>query len=90
MGRVNEQMIVSKEGIISSNLRKLRLERGWSQSKLVAEMQLLGSSISIATYKKIEKDSRNIKAEDLAIAKTALGTSFEELFAGVMKDIPNR
>lgn len=82
MAKSNDQMIVSKDGTVSANLRRLRTLRGWTQTKLVAEMQLLGSTASLTTWKKIE-GGRNIKAEDLVAAKIALETTFDELFAGV-------
>lgn len=83
MVKSNAQMIVSKDGTVGSNLKRLRKAHGWSQLQLVAELQLLGSSVSRETLSKIEH-GRNIKAEDLVAVKIALETTFEELFAGVL------
>lgn len=83
MAKSSVTMIVSKDGTVGANIRRLRKDRAWTQRKLAEEMQLLGSSATRDTINKAER-GRNIKAEDLVAAKIALETTFEELFAGVL------
>lgn len=68
---------------LKENFLRLRKESGLSQYELVAQMQLLGSSMSRSTYAKIERGERNIKATDLVCLKQIYDVDFSEFFAGV-------
>lgn len=68
---------------LNENLLRLRKDSGLSQYELVAQMQLLGSSMSRSTYAKIERGERNIKATDLVCLKEIYGVDFSEFFVGI-------
>lgn len=75
-------MIIRNVGL-EANLLKLRKASGLSQYKLVAKMQLLGSSISRSTYAKIECGDRNIKVTDLVALQKIYNVEFSEFFLGI-------
>lgn len=66
-----------------NNLLRLRKASGLSQYELVAEMQLLGSTISRSTYAKIERGERNIKVTDLVALQNIYNVDFAEFFTGI-------
>ncbi|WOO35053.1 helix-turn-helix transcriptional regulator [Anaerocolumna sp. AGMB13020] len=65
------------------NLKKMRKSSGLSQYELVAQMQLLGSTMSRSTYAKIEQGSRNIKVTDIVALKKIYNVDFSEFFEGI-------
>ncbi|WP_394921484.1 helix-turn-helix domain-containing protein [uncultured Robinsoniella sp.] len=75
-------MILRAEGF-PENLLRLRKAKGLSQYELVAEMQLLGSTISRSTYAKIERGERNIKVTDLVVLQKIYNVAYDEFFKGI-------
>lgn len=67
----------------ASNLVLLRGESGLSQSELIREMALLGSTLSRSTYSKIELGIGNIKVSDLVALKEIYGVSYDKFFEGI-------
>ncbi len=67
----------------ASNLVLLRGESGLSQSELIREMALLGSTLSRSTYSKIEVGIGNIKVSDLVALKEIYGVSYDKFFEGI-------
>lgn len=65
---------------IGCNLVRLRKSRGLSQAQCVRELQLLGSTISLDVYKKMERDRYNIRIYDLIILKEFYGVDYNEFF----------
>ena len=65
---------------LGKNIKNLRTAKGLSQAQVVAQMQLLGSTIS--TYSHIECGRRNIKASDLKAVKMVLDVEFDDIFSG--------
>lgn len=65
------------------NLKRLRNSKGFSQTSLVAQMQVLGSNISRTTYNKIEQGSRNIYISDLLRLQRIYDVSFDEFFSNL-------
>jgi Predicted transcriptional regulators len=65
------------------NLKHLRKSKGFSQTALVAQMQVLGSNISRTTYNKIEQGSRNIYISDLLRLQHIYDISFDEFFCNL-------
>jgi len=65
------------------NLLRLRKASGLSQYDLVAQMQLLGSTISRSTYAKIELGDRNVKVTDLVALQKIYSVDFSEFFEGI-------
>ncbi len=67
----------------ASNLVLLRGESGLSQSELIREMALLGSTLARSTYSKIELGIGNIKVSDLVALKKIYGVSYDKFFDGI-------
>jgi Helix-turn-helix. len=65
------------------NLKHLRKLKSFSQTALVAQMQVLGSNISRTTYNKIEQGSRNIYISDLLRLQRIYDVSFDEFFSNL-------
>lgn len=65
---------------LGGNIARVRLSRGLTQEQVVARMQLMGSTISRATYSKIETGTRNIKASDLLVLSRVLNVKLEVFF----------
>lgn len=76
-------MMILRDKGLPENLLRLRNDKGLSQYELVAEMQLLGSSMSRSTYAKIERGERNIKVTDLVALQKIYGVAYEEFFRGI-------
>ncbi len=68
---------------IGENLRRLRLEKGFSQEKLCAELQLMGCDIGRTTYAKYEYGELNVKVSVLAKLKKIYNCSYDEFFEGI-------
>lgn len=67
----------------SSNLKRLRLQKGLTQFELVGKMQVLGSRISRSTYSMIESGMRNIRDYDLVALQQVYGVDYAEFFKGI-------
>ena len=63
------------------HLRKLRVERKWTQEQMVAKLQLNGYDITRGALAKIESGTRHIYIDDLLALQKALQISFDELMA---------
>ena len=68
---------------MGANLRRLRLENGFSQEKLCAELQRRGCDIGRSTYEKYEVGELNIRASVLIELKKIYNCSYDEFFAGL-------
>jgi len=69
---------------IGNNLKTLRKRFGYSQSELVAKLQLMGSNMSRSTYSKIETGTRNIRISDFIALKQIYDVDFSEFFIGLL------
>lgn len=65
---------------IGRNIQAVRMAKGYTQEKVVAELQLKGSKMSRSTLANIEAGRRNIKASDLKLLKELFDVAYEELF----------
>ena len=65
---------------LGSNIQRVRMNKEMTQAEVVAQMQLLGSSISRSTLANIETGRRNIKASDLRLMKKIFNVDYEEFF----------
>ncbi len=74
---------VRRDRNIGGNLRRLRLENGFSQEKLCAELQRRGCDIGRSTYEKYEVGELNIRASVLIELKKIYGCAYDEFFAGL-------
>ncbi len=79
-------ILQSKDMNIGHNLKKFRKRDKLTQEKLVAKMQLKGSSMSVDTYSKIETGVRNIRISDLIILKIIFDVDISEFFNGLIPD----
>ena len=71
---------------IGNNLKTLRKKFGYSQSELVAKLQLMGSNMSRSTYSKIETGTRNIRISDFIALKQIYDVDFSEFFIGLLSE----
>ena len=73
---------IRRDRNIGGNLRRLRLENGFSQEKLCAELQRRGCDIGRSTYEKYEVGELNIRASVLIVLKKVYGCPYDEFFVG--------
>ena len=73
--------LILQDVSLGNNIRNLRASKGYTQAKVVEQMQLLGSTISRRTYSHIESCKRNIKASDLIAIKSVLNVEYDDIFS---------
>jgi ribosome-binding protein aMBF1 (putative translation factor) len=64
---------------VGRNVKDARLDLGWSQTELAAEMALYGYTWQQQTVQKIEKGSRPLKLREALALMSILGISLKEL-----------
>lgn len=67
------------QNVVSTACRRLRHQRGWTQSELVVKCQLLGWMLSRATLAKIEAGFRHANDAEVALLAKVFQTSADEL-----------
>lgn len=65
---------------LGENIKAVRTRRKMTQMEVVAQLQLMGSSISRSTLANIETGRRNIKARDLKLLKNIFDVEYDEFF----------
>lgn len=65
---------------IGRNIQAIRMAKGYTQEKVVAELQLKGSNMSRSTLANIEAGRRNIKASDLKLLKVFFDVDYDMFF----------
>ena len=83
-GKRNVMQYFLQDINIGNNLKTLRKRFGYSQSELVAKLQLMGSNMSRSTYSKIETGTRNIRISDFIALKQIYDVDFSEFFIGLL------
>ena len=68
---------------IGANLRRLRMEAGFSQENLAARLQVLGLPISREIISQMELGRYSIRVSVLLALKELYDVSFDEFFAGL-------
>lgn len=68
---------------LGENIKKIRLSKGLTQEETVAQMQVLGSTISRGTYSIIEMGERNVFVSDLVAMQKVFNVDFAEFFEGI-------
>lgn len=68
---------------MGNNLRKLRLEHGYSQEGICAELQRRTCDIGRTTYSKYEYGELNIRISVLIALKKIYNCSYDDFFAGL-------
>ena len=65
------------------NLRRLRLDNGYSQEKICAELQRRGCDIGRTTYEKYESGQLNIRISVIVELRKIYGCSYDAFFEGL-------
>lgn len=65
------------------NLRKLRLDNGFSQEKLCVELQRRGCDIGRTTYEKYEDGQLNIRISVLIELRKIYNCTYDAFFEGL-------
>lgn len=73
-------MIYEYEKKFSENLRKIRKERGFTQERLAAKLQINNCDLSRGTIAKIESGKRHIYPHEIKLIKEILNVTYEEIF----------
>ena len=68
---------------MGDNLRRLRLDHGYSQEKLCAELQRFGCDIGRSAYSQYDGGELNIRISVLVALKKLYGCSYDEFFEGL-------
>lgn len=79
---------IRRDRNMGENLRRLRLQSGFSQEKLCAKLQLYGCDIGRTTYAKYESGELNIRASVLIALRKLYHCSYDEFFAGLEENKP--
>ncbi|MBR4887651.1 MAG: helix-turn-helix transcriptional regulator [Clostridia bacterium] len=69
-----------RDRCMGDNLRKLRLENGFSQEKLCAELQRRSCDIGRSTYEKYESGELNIRISVLIELKKIYKCTYDDFF----------
>ena len=68
---------------LGGNIRRLRLEKGWTQEQTAAQLQLLGINMSRDFYAHIENGSYNIRVSELAALREIFQCRYDDFFLGI-------
>ncbi len=68
---------------IGANIRKLRINAGLTQSKVVTKLQLVGIDISRSAYSQIEGGTYNVKVSELAALAKLFNVDYNAFFEGI-------
>jgi len=79
MGRIIDEEQINN--IIGPNVRKYRLERGWSQLLLSNKLELIPVYICRGSISRLEEQIRTVTDFEIAALAETLGVSIEALFA---------
>lgn len=60
---------------VGQNIKRLRVDRGWTQADLSAELTRRGQPIPVASIGRIESADRRVEVDDLVALSAALGVS---------------
>ena len=77
---------IRRDRNMGSNLRKLRVENGFSQEKLCAELQRRGCDIGRTTYAKYEAGELNIRASVIIELRKIYSCAYDDFFVGLDND----
>ncbi|KAA3385631.1 helix-turn-helix transcriptional regulator [Akkermansia muciniphila] len=69
---------------IGKNIRRLRKRAKLTQEQTVAQLELMGVSISKSTYAKIETNRMNIKVSELIGLSKIFAAEISEFFYGLL------
>lgn len=66
---------------MGERLKQLRIEKGYTQEQISAQMQVRGCDVTRSALAKIEVGQRHIYVDELKILKEILETTFDYLFS---------
>lgn len=72
---------------IGQNIKELRKNCGLTQDQVVAQMQILGVSLSRPSYVKIEGNKHNIRVSDLLALQQIFKCDYSDFFKKI--SLPN-
>ncbi len=79
-------MIEEQKNLVGENVRRLRLENGWTQQRAAAECLKIGWDLSRAGLSKIEAGIRRVNDAELILLGELLKVPLEDFFA----DLPGK
>ena len=74
---------------MGANLKKLRLENGYSQEKICAKLQLYGCDIIRSTYEKYEHGKLNIPISVIVALRIIYKCEYNDFFEGLEYELKN-
>ena len=74
-----EQKIKQDTIAVGENIRRIRLQRGLSQTELVRRLQLMGVPMTRETLVKLERGTQHIQLSQLRGIRDALETTYDQL-----------
>jgi len=72
-----------RANIIGPRIRKLRVERGWSQAKFAVQLQLKGLDMGRDVVARIECQIRGVRDQDIPFFARTLGVEVSHLFSSL-------
>jgi transcriptional regulator with XRE-family HTH domain len=74
--------------LVGPQIRKLRVERGWSQAKFAVQLQLKGLDMGRDVVARIECQIRGIRDLDIPFFASTLGVEVSHLFCNLQETSP--
>ena len=74
--------------LVGPQIRKLRVERGWSQAKFAVQLQLKGLDMGRDVVARIECQIRGIRDLDIPFFASTLGVEVSHLFFNLQETSP--
>ena len=74
--------------LVGQRIRKLRVERGWSQAKFAVQLQLKGLDMGRDVVARIECQIRGIRDLDIPFFASTLGVEVSHLFFNLQETTP--
>ena len=85
---INEKQPNRRANIIGPKIRKLRVERGWSQAKFAMQLQLKGLDMGRDVVARIECQIHGIRDRDIPFFARTLGVEVSHLFSSLEEISP--
>lgn len=70
---------------VGRNIRRLRMNKGWSQEQLSAKLQVSGCDITRSALAKIEAGQRHIYSDEIYLLRDIFGCAYDELFKEIQE-----
>ena len=74
---------VKQDLSLGANLRRLRMDLGFTQDQIATKLQLHGVNMSRDFYAHIENGSYNIRVSELVALRQIFDCSYDDFFAGL-------